>query len=168
MDSKKPEWPDETRIDHIGQNGNDGLHYESDTMSELLAFVDIREAIGDPEGKLMQSEVVERVRELVAQNAQMNTALNNCALKFREYARLHAAKLDHPKALANMEMAWLAEAVMSKVYKVDDVGTSSILREEKAQTIEEFVESVQRDSLHKATLISVGKLYANRIRQGKR
>ncbi len=27
MDKQKTEWPDEARIDTIGQNGNDGEHY---------------------------------------------------------------------------------------------------------------------------------------------
>lgn len=45
------------------------------SMPDLMAFVDIREAIGDPAGKLMQSEVVERVRELVAEHKVLQQEL---------------------------------------------------------------------------------------------
>jgi len=38
----KVEWPTEHRIDNIGQNGNDGLHYEESKMSD---YGDLREEL---------------------------------------------------------------------------------------------------------------------------
>lgn len=167
------EWPDEERIDHIGQNGNDGLHYNiaREIASRLRDYnnwrrgADVQQPHPDQIGKDLDAAI-----KLISQVQQMNAALNNCALKFREYARTHSAKPDHAKAMANMEMAWLAESAMSESCKVDSASGSSILREERARAVEDFVDSVQRDSLrpHKKTLIALGKHYANQVRQGKK
>lgn len=42
------------------------------TLGGIMALQQIREAIGDPHGKLMQDDLVERVRELVAHNDQLS------------------------------------------------------------------------------------------------
>lgn len=41
-------------------------------IDELKAFAEIREAIGDPEGKLMQPEVVAKVQEIAKEAKLMN------------------------------------------------------------------------------------------------
>lgn len=166
QDSVTGEWPDEDRIDHIGQNGNDGLHYNiaREIASRLRDYnnwrrgADVEQPHPDQIGKDLDAAI------------KMNAALNNCALKFRECTRIHSAKPDHAKAMANMEMAWLAESAMSESYKVDSASGLSILREERARAVEDFVDSVQRDSLrpHQKTLIALGKHYANQVRQGKK
>lgn len=40
-------------------------------LKELSALYEIRKAIGDPYGKLMQSEVVDSVNKLQSENAQL-------------------------------------------------------------------------------------------------
>lgn len=92
---QRPEWPDEQRIDTIGQNGNTGDHYrpapampdhiariieriepadrealeqhlkDESIMGQLMCLQEIRQAIGDPWGRLMQDEVVSAISSLV-------------------------------------------------------------------------------------------------------
>jgi hypothetical protein len=90
MDNNPTDWPSEARIDTIGQNGNDGEHYadlslecdklrqanDNQLIEQILCLQQIREAIGDPHGKLMQDEVVELVRGLVAALQAMEHAVN--------------------------------------------------------------------------------------------
>jgi hypothetical protein len=45
-------------------------------MKELLAFIRVREAIGDENGRLMQDEVVDRVRMLVKENVELKKMRN--------------------------------------------------------------------------------------------
>ncbi|MGB5856735.1 MAG: hypothetical protein WBH20_15925 [Oceanisphaera sp.] len=73
MDNKPARWPTDEHINTAAHNGcameiEDPKSASIAMMSELLAFADIREAIGDPECKLMQDEVVAKVKLLVAQN----------------------------------------------------------------------------------------------------
>lgn len=178
------EWPDEEHIDTVGHSGSAmESHQETDYSASALAGrlhyynqwrrgADRDQPAPRQIGLDIEAAIlfIEAGRQRAEQNAQMNETLNTCALKFREYARIHSAKPDHAKAMANMEMAWLAESAMSESCKVDSASGSSILREERARAVEDFVDSVQRDSLrpHKKTLIALGKHYANQVRQGKK
>ena len=52
---EEPTWPkDDRRIDNIGQNGNDGLHYtdvKSQMLNEHVTDTDIIEMLGEPDVK---------------------------------------------------------------------------------------------------------------------
>lgn len=55
-------WPNETRIDIIASNGNDGLHYRNgvDTMEKPLHYLDVKKQMLD---KPQDWEVVEWLNE---------------------------------------------------------------------------------------------------------
>jgi chromosome segregation ATPase len=51
--------------DHMQQAFLAGIQYQE--MNQINCLYEIRKAVGDPEGKLMQSELVERVKRIVTQ-----------------------------------------------------------------------------------------------------
>ncbi|GAA3704042.1 hypothetical protein GCM10022421_08550 [Oceanisphaera sediminis] len=71
-DKQKTDWPDEKHINIVGQNG-DTLESEGKVlMSSLMLLADIRQAIGDPHGKLTQDELVSEIKRLKLERDELH------------------------------------------------------------------------------------------------
>ncbi|MBM7455220.1 hypothetical protein HNR62_001080 [Oceanisphaera litoralis] len=139
---------------------------DSNELIQMLALQQIREAIGDPHGKLMQDEVVERARELVAERdalAAHAASLTEC------FDDLIASSEGVTGLHGNGEIApWgdLTEGGRFEEWLLPlSQSPGANLAEVKAQAIESFAASVHRDSIHKPTLVAIAKHYADRIRK---
>lgn len=128
---------------------------EQNTINEIASV------LGITRDYVTKHEVMDRLAGLVARVSIMDSTLLTCADRFHEYGAIHAAKPDPVKAAANYEMAKQAQgaAIMS---------SASSLREIRSQAVEAFASSVQRDGIHKPTLIALAQHYAGKVRQGSR
>lgn len=77
-------------------------------IDELKAFAEIREAIGDPEGKLMQPEVVAKVQEMVkaakiGSMVKLVTSMGLSISKQDELWCVHSIIVDPPRAFGKTE-----------------------------------------------------------------
>lgn len=96
---------------------------------ELLNLVaDIREAVGDPTGKLMQSELVERCRELRVKAERLE-----CFEPFPLHKQIKAAR--EANGLSQYKLAKLSEINVANLWRYEDHGrgisTASIERAAK-------------------------------------
>jgi hypothetical protein len=72
-------------LDHfLGQSESTavGAYIADLEMNGLLAFLEIRKAIGDSEGRLSQTEVVKKVQEMAEENAHLAESLNEMSAMY--------------------------------------------------------------------------------------
>lgn len=98
--------PDDGTVFHERFNDDDRVEYvRTDLIDvrQLYTLTEIREAIGDPHGRLMLDEVVERVRELAEQAGRAETCAGHLAYSQRCRQEIEASLGQQRKRIAELE-----------------------------------------------------------------